>query len=460
MKKANKNVQLYEILVGFILLFCTIFRSYEITLFISAVSVIIYTVVLIFFLRDRLLFKYLWSFIATTFLLVGVFACDFSNVWLSEIDAITYYCGSFNIIALYYWIYYFVLRKIDSYFEKHTKRKLTNVKLGKLSVSNNLVKYGRIIIFIFGMGLFLSVATHPFFIYGVTNRFEYAQTYISRWQNLLRVFPPILAPLLLIPTINSKSLRFTDFLRNVIIPYVPYCLFLVWTGNKYGAYVELLVFILVPFIVSDMVKIKTKLILKYGLLLFAVILAFLFLYYRLQGLNLLDTLHQIYLRVACQGELWWKTIVTVDKYGTNINEFSNEVLFQWQAIITEAEVKKYGVYHLMDLLGRATIVESYGNIGTRFAASGMELPFYCFGFWSLLFPLLVCPITAWINNMYINAIKEKRVFTAIVSARVTMLLTPALSQGDWYAFFSAVPFMFIILFVFIELWNHMRNLNG
>lgn len=51
MKKANKNVQLYEILVGFILLFCTIFRSYEITLFISAVSVIIYTVVLIFFLR-------------------------------------------------------------------------------------------------------------------------------------------------------------------------------------------------------------------------------------------------------------------------------------------------------------------------------------------------------------------------------------------------------------------------
>ena len=130
-------------------------------------------------------------------------------------------------------------------------------------------------------------------------------------------------------------------------------------------------------------------------------------------------------------------------------------MYQWQAIITEADIKKYGVYHLMSLLGRASIVESYSTIGTRFAASGMELSFYSFGFFGFLRLLFVCPITAWFNNMYINSIKEKRAITAMISARIIMLFRPAFSQGDWYAFFSTVPFIFICMLVFIEVWNHI-----
>lgn len=457
--RASKNITILEWALGVILLLCTVFREFKLTLYISAVSVIIYTLIVIFLFKDRLFFKYMWYFIASVFLMVGVFACDAVNIWLSEIEAITYYCGSFNIIALYYWIYYWILRKIDPYFEKHTRRIYTNVKIGEESLSRIVIKYGRIILFVFGLGLFLSVAAHPFFIYGVTNRFEYAQTYISRWQNLLRVFPPMLAPLVLIPFLRDKHLEINGFIKNLIIPYIPYLLFLIWTGNKYGAYIELIVFILVPLIVSDRIKVKSKYVLKYGIMLCLAILAFLFLYYHLQGLSLLEAGYQVYLRVACQGELWWKTIATVDNNGPNISEFANEIMFQGEAIITEASVKKYGVYHLMNLLGRATIVEQYGTIGTRFAASGMELPFYCFGFWALLLPILICPITAWINNMYLNAVKERRVFTAIVSARVIMLLIPALSQGDWYAFFSLVPFLFVLMLFFIELWNHISKSN-
>lgn len=457
MIKISKNMQTCEVILGIILLFCTIFRIYNITLHISAISLIVYTIILIFSFKDKLLFKYLWSFIATIFLLIGIFACDFSNIWLAEIDCTTYYCGSFNIIALYFWIYYFILRKIDPYFEKSTKRKMTNIKMGTISLSDNLIKYGKLIVFVVGGGLFLSVAMHPFFLYGVTNRFEYSQTYITRWQNLLRVFPPILAPLVIIPVLNSEKLNFSKILKNIIIPYLPHLLFLIWTGNKYGAYVELLVLILVPFISLNRIKIRICLVFKYGITILVAILAFLFLYYHLQGLNLADTIYEIYLRVACQGELWWKTVMTVQVHGTNINEFSKELLYQLQAIVTEASVKKYGVYHLMNLFGRMSIVEQYGSIGTRYAASGMELFFYCFGFGALLLPLLICPITAWINNMYINAIKEGRVFTAIVAARMIMLLNPALSQGDWYAFFSVVPFIFVCMLVFIEIWNLVKK---
>ena len=457
MTSSIKNIRIYEWLIGSVLLICVLFKEYRFTLFITAISVLTYICMIVFAFKDKLLFKYLGTFISTAFLLVGVFVCDALNVWLSEIDTTTYYCGAFNIIALYYWIFFFVLRRIDPYFEKNTKRRLTDVKLGTLSITKNLITCGNIIIFVLGLGLFLSVAAHPFFIYGVTNRFEYAQTYISRWQNLLRVFPPILVPLVLIPVINDKRLRTSGFIKTIIVPYIPYFLFLIWTGNKYGAYVELIVFILAPLIVSGRIKIKTKTILKYGILVLFVILAFLFLYYHLQGLDFSNALYQVYLRVACQGELWWKAVKTVGLYGPNVNEFRNELQFQWEAIITEASEKKYGVYHLMDLMGRPSIVQQYGTIGTRFAASGMELPFYCFGYFALFRPLLVCPIIAWINNMYINAIKEKRVFSAIISARIIMLFTSALSQGDWYAFFSLVPFMFVCMLIVIELWKRFRK---
>ena len=453
----NKNLQWSEIFLGIILLFCTFFRMYYITMYISAVSLFVYVLVIMLVFKDKFLIKYLWQFIAAIFLLIGVFCCDCYKVWLAEIDSITYYCGAFDIISLYFWIYFFILRKVDYVLVMKTKRKLTNVKIGQISISRFLLKYGKVIVLLFNLGLFLSVIKHPFFIYSVTNRFEYSLTYISRWQNLLRIFPPILTPLLIIPIINKKIFSFTDIIKEIIIPCLPYLLFLIWTGNKYGAYVELIVFILVPFVALKQIKINSKLIFKYGSIFLVVILVFLFLYYQLQGLTLFQSFYQIYLRVACQGELWWKTVATVNNNGTNINEFGKEIIYQFRAVITEAEVKKYGVYHLMNLLGRMSIVEQYGTIGTRYAASGMELPFYCFGFWALLRPLLICPIEAWINNMYINAIREKRVFTAIISARVILLLRVAISQGDWYAFFSLVPFGFVCMLIFIEIWNHLKR---
>ena len=47
--------------------------------------------------------------------------------------------------------------------------------------------------------------------------------------------------------------------------------------------------------------------------------------------------------------------------------------------------------------------------------------------------------------------------TTGISARIYMLLTSALSQGDWYAFFSLVPLMFVAMFVLIEAYNHLRK---
>ena len=456
--KRETNLILCEAVLGITLFLCTLFKVYKITLFISVISIIAYTFTIVVVFKDRFFLKYLWPFIASIFLLCGVFACDALNVWVAEINAITFYCGSFNMIALYYWAYYFIIRRMDPYFERHTKRRMTNIKIGNASITRKFIKNGNTIVFVFGLGLFLSVASHPFFIYGVTNRFEYAQGHISRLQNLLRVFPPVLAPLVIIPFIkDNKRNKASDFLKRIILPYVPYLLFLVWTGNKYGAFLELIIFIIVPLMMTGKLKIKIESLLKYGGILFLAIVAFLLLYYRLQGLNLNNALYQIYLRVACQGELWWKSVVTVENHGPDVNEFWKELSYQWQAVISEANIKNYGVYHLMRLLGRESIVQQYLSIGTRYAASGMELPYYCFGYWSFLRLLIICPITAWINNYFINAIREKRVFASIIAARIIMLLRPAFSQGDWYAFFSSVPLLFILGFIVIEVWNHTRK---
>ena len=450
-KKYNVSIPL-----GIILFACLLFRDNTATCYISATALLLH-VIFNLLCGDLFYIKYLWWFIASAFLVIGAFACEVASLWLAEIASLTHYNGSFNVIAFYYYVFFTILRLVDPYFNRKTKFNRTIIKWNYGSLTSAMVKYGGFLVFSIGAVLFLSVATHPFFQYGVENRFEYAQTFISRWQNILRTFPPLLAPLTIIPFVSNYKINFHNIVRHVVIPYMPFLLFLIWTGNKYGAYIELLCIIMVPFLFLHKTNVRSGL--QYGSIMFIVIVGLLLLYYHLKGLSLYESLYQIALRIAVQAELWWKTISNVNIHGSSFSEFGKEMTYQFDAIISEGASKQYGVYHLMTLLADQSIAGRYSLIGTRYSATGMELAFYCFGFGGFLLPIIVCPIIAWVNNLYINSIMERRPLCALVTARIIMLILPAMAQGDFYSFFSTVQLMFVILFIAIGFWNatHARR---
>ena len=104
----------------------------------------------------------------------------------------------------------------------------------------------------------------------------------------------------------------------------------------------------------------------------------------------------------------------------------------------------------MDLLGNPAVVELYRAQNTRFSASGIELPFYFFGYFSfIIVPLITTPMVVGITNIYVKAIKNGYFFLAISSLKILYVLISSISQGDWYAFTSTSTVFFIIIFIMI-----------
>lgn len=445
-----RSLKILSKIAGLVLFACVLLRNQQITCIISAITFIFYVFNSIVIEKDKLMLKYLHIFLSTLFFLIGVFVCDNGKLWLGEINSTTFYCGAFNILAFYYWIFYSFLGFVDPFFTKLTQKTHLGIGFGNISLTNRIYRYGSLIVFITGLLLFLSVIRNPSFGGNYVNRLDYALNNVGRFVNIFRVFPALFSVLLIPRFLNKeKKVNWINILKLIVIPYIPYILFLIWTGNKYGAFVELVYLFVIPFFSNRKLNMDIiKKIFKIALIVCVPLIVVLFLYYILTGSTFKSAINLIGIRIACQGELWWKLIALTKYNGFNIDLITEELARIGNSILTEASVKNYGIYHLMDILGAPAVVSYYETLGTRFTAAGIELPFYCMGYLSfVIIPLLYCPFIAYITNVYINSVKEKRVVASITSARLLQISLSAMQQGDWYMYFSAIPLCFTILLI-------------
>lgn len=456
----NNSIEVLSKITGLILFICMLFRSEQVTCLISAISFIFYILNSIFFEKENLFLKYLHIFLSTLFFLTGVFVCDNSRLWLGEIGETTFYCGAFNILAFYYWLFYSFLKLIDPFFIILTKRSHSEITFGIISLTKFAYRYGPLIVFITGSLLFLTVIQKPIFYGDYVNRLDYALHNVGRFVNNFRVFPALFITLIIPLFLNSElKVNLINIIKFIVIPYIPYILFLIWTGNKYGAFIELVYLFVIPFFSMQKLNIKIiKKIFKIGLFVCIPLVALLFLYYILNGSTFKSALDQIGIRIACQGELWWKLIASTKYNGFSFDLFMQEFSNIINSIVTEASVKDYGIYHLMKILGSPAVVEYYGTLGTRFTAAGIELPFYCMGYSSfLIIPILYCPFISYITNVYINSVCEKRIIASIASARLLQIALSAMQQGDWYMYFSTIPLCFAFLLIMSQCVSSIKK---
>lgn len=460
-KTIVQKLEILSKLAGVLLVVCACFRQHQASSYLSLMVVILYFLNSIFIEKDSIILKYLPITLAACFFLIGVFVCDNNEIWLGEIDMTTYYVGSFNLLALYYWIFFECLKWLDKFFMKFTRRNHLDIKIENVSITAFMYKYGGIIIFFMGTFLFISVIDKPIFIGQYFGRFDYAMENISRILNVLRVFPAIFCPVLVSQLINGEiKFSIKNFLKKFFIPYIPYILFLIWTGNKYGAFIEIVYLFVIPIMsVIELNKSSIKEIFKYTPAVFIGIIFLLILYYVLIGNTITESLNLIKLRVACQGELWWKSIATKTNTGFNINIslISEELNLIFKSIVEEAANKDYGIYHLMNIFGAPAVVEYYSARGTRFTAAGIELPFCAIGYVSfLVMPIIYGILISYFVNVYANATKEKRVFASIAAARLVQVTFSAIQQGDWYVYFSTVPFGFLCIMIFSQIASRRK----
>lgn len=442
------------ILPGIVLILCAIFRQYQPTSYIAAVVIGFYILYSIFIAGDKLFLKYIILLFSNILFLVGTFLCDNTAVWLGEIGNTTSYAGAFNLLALYYWIFYTFLKIIDPFFQRHTQRGMHEIIISGSSFGTLIYQLAPFIIFLCGSILFLSVASHPFFASGLENRFVYASKYVSRYINVFKIVLPMLSIFLVGPIVNhEKKLDLRYLIVNILVPYLPYLLFLLWTGNRFGDFWQLICCLIIPiFTFLDASKKSRLKIFWVGLLLIIILFALMISYYVLQGVSLKDSMENINLRIACQGELWWKLIAKVDNGSMRLDAIGIEFRNIVDSFKTEGASQTYGTYHLMNILGNSSVVESYKYIFTRFTSTGIEYPFYCIRYLSfVIMPLLICPFFALIMNIFVNAVKEKRMIAAMCSARLMLISLSAIGQGDWYLFSTVTSTIVIVMLVISEI---------
>lgn len=433
-----------HLLFGVFFLMLCVLNHFKISGILSLVLMTVYIYCSIVKWKETVFLKYMFITFSIAFSSLGTLICEYGNLWVGEIGKVPYYNGSLSVQLFYYWLLINVVILFDNHWGRVTKRGELKLKISERLTSNSMINTAPTFVFIFNSVLFLTVLRTPFFLVGAGNRFVYQSLYLSRAVNLLKLLPSLFNAILIIPIVQDSSdgkIRVKHLFKRLILPNIPYFLFMIWTGNKFGSFWELLCMILIPlFAIIDLKKVNINKLIKISALLLLALIIVLYLFYYLSGLDIKESSMTILMRFACQGDLWWSAYDNVSTKGVHPQEFVKELSYIVDSIVTEGSSRTYGVFHLMNLFAVRSVVDRYLLMGIRFSACGIELPYYCFGFISL-------PIAAFIFgnlyalsvNIYINAVKEKRLIGCIAAGRLISVTQSAIAQGDWFGYTSLIP---------------------
>ena len=173
--------------------------------------------------------------------------------------------------------------------------------------------------------LFLQVVLKPSFLLGL-NSFDYARSYgvAGLWQTVANV----LSYAIVIP---AMAIRQGDKKLGTAAVGV-YVLYLLWTGNKFGNFLNVICILLLVFY-DRIVARGTQFLRKAAVLCLVCILA-------LVGFSLVafsftsakDPADYLFSRTAQQGQLWWKTY---DWYGDSSH--LEDLEYEWNALAERRE---------------------------------------------------------------------------------------------------------------------------
>lgn len=477
----NKSNLLLSIMYIGIMLVFSIFRD---TFNSDCITFILFILFCIYLLKNKFYIfpKYLFVFFYSLYFLTGVFICENSDIFLSELQINASYHGSFSIAVIYNILLIYSLIFFDNIFSKKMKYK-------KFKSENN--KYFSLILkmiypclFIVGLILFLSVVNHPSFEQNM-DRFIYENEYSNSLLKKIESYYLYCIPLVLLPIFaKNKEVQGKDFVK-ILITLIPYLLYEIWIGNKFGPFFNIVIFILAPVVVyigkknknkqkkcfyenrsseiyDDLIikndKISKGIFIKLLIVISVLILTILFSYYKIRGNNIADFLFK---RTAQQGQLWWKTYELEKEKTMHLNELDDEIYPFFKSNL-QPEDMNYGVYKIMKLTTPSVIYNMKVLSGSRYSAQGIEIAFYYFKYIGIVAHAIIRGFfEAFLVNLLIKLLFSNRVICSIIITRFIVINHAIFTQGDLCLFFSNDSIILIIVFILFEIlyYKNERKFN-
>lgn len=437
--KINKNLFFTNLFVGTILCVCVVYSKVWFFTFVS-LSVLVFYCLYVFKNRPEYFIKYMMCFYSMVASVIGCIICEFTTLYLNEIDTYAHFAGSAPLLILVHWLIMSLILSFDNY----TPTNELQIKSKGTNKSYIYIKYFTWVYFGFSLILFLKVMFHPSFILGV-DRVGYASMgYVTGiWEKISNFMQYLVViPIMYIFYVDKKK---------GLLFILPYILYLFWTGNKFGTFFNIFyIFLFVIYgIMKDLGYKKIRSILL--MVFFAVFL--------LVGISLVAISFSgdykideyFFNRVAQQGQMWWKSYDLF--YGNpKPDGFINEIkgAFFGNQLITENVGANYGIYNLMYLLAPKQKVDYKIMAGSRYTEATFGSILYYFGISGLLITcLIIAFITTKLTNAAIKAIRSEQIIKAMLLLRLYLAFRVAVTIFVFYDFLDLISIITYIYLIFI-----------
>ncbi|MCF6413943.1 hypothetical protein I7648_09580 [Collinsella tanakaei] len=400
------------------MLCCCLLNDYPITGLLS-LAALLAVLIPLFSIRPLLLLKYLGMVFSWASTIIGCVVVEYSNMYLSELTVVSFFEGSLPLYCLTCWIFFVLLFLFDSRLDS---QKADFPVRTTLSLNGNLVHYVSIAILVLLCVMFANVASRPSFMLGI-DRFEYSSLHSL---GLIGTVANFMNWLIVIPMLAFKNGE--RLLGGFCV--ILYCLYLFWTGTKFGGFFSVLCFI--PLVYYDRILALDRtrlssLAKRFGIAFVALLLVAVASFTVASDKDAGTYLQE---RTAQQGQLWWRTFgITQGK--PHIGELSNELdaTLRPTDSIAENVGANNGIYKIMYLCAPASIVDSKLESGSRYSSAGYAAAYYYGGsFGPIAYAALMSILVSFFTNLFVRMVTLNNAVLVILTARLFRICSSVASM--------------------------------
>lgn len=413
---------LLSMLLFLLFLICCLVPAARVSNAIAFAGLVLYGVYLIahdlpFFVKYMAMFFFVYANI------LGLFACEFTDIYLSELRMESSFVGSLPLMAFADWLFLVFLR----IFEKSSKLAKMNIGVTPLSArSKQLVSWIVWLAIAVQAVLLIRVGFHPAFIEGL-DRFQYNEIYLGGVWSSLQALLLYAVPIAALSILNKHDMK------PSIVFFILYIGYAFWTGNKFGVFFTTLYCVLLVFYpkISAMSKRQMK---NIAWSVMGLLAALFFIMTASQALVHGQSIDEYgdYLasRVAQQGQMWWGMYEQSTASDPRPEEFSNEIAATVGAIASGSPDYDAGIYKAMQIVN--PIDFSYKvSTGSRYTEAGYAMSYYYFGIigvigFSVVFAVLYFVVINWFvitiaRGWFVEAAILFRLYNKLSTARSMFL---------------------------------------
>lgn len=442
-----------SLVLGAIIFTCYIISS---ILLINLDSLVLFTFFLfigfLLYNNPNFIIRYVMIFFMCLGNIIGVFICENTSLYLSELDIISFYSGSFPLLALGWFVFLFVLYLLDTKYQFNSKTiPIIKVKFKDIRISVKGVIF--IAFALFSLILIAHVGSHPFFLEGI-DRFQYQQKYLQGyWQQIIG-WASLCIPIILLLIIENKS-KLSATVLGI------YLLFLFMTGEKFGGFWNVIVIASIVYSIYGQTLDKNKLFKVLGRLFFVFICLLIVLFVH-RGLNynssLANNTDYFLQRMAQQGQLWWKTYDSEKGSGFRVNELQDETRTYFEFSDTNVKDYNHAIYKIMRVTTPEDIFDKKIESGSRYSTSTFATMYYYFKEIGVLGYAVIGAVCFWlIMRAFMYSVANNYLVELYISGRLLFDSYAALTQSEFNLLFSYKSMVYIGIFLFLYLLRQFLN---